>query len=62
MKISEVMTVDVAMASPEQTIGQAAQLMAERDIGALPIGENDRLVGMLTDRDLTVRALAPALQ
>ena len=58
MKVREVMTVDVAVASPEQTIGEVAQLMAERDIGALPIGEDDRLVGMVTDRDLTVRALA----
>lgn len=58
MKVRAVMTVDVTVASPEQTIGEAARLMAERDIGVLPIGEDDRLVGMVTDRDLTVRALA----
>jgi CBS domain-containing protein len=44
--------------NPQQTICVAASLMAEIDAGALPVGENDRLVGMITDRDIVVRAVA----
>jgi CBS domain-containing protein len=52
------MTRGVQLVSPEQTIREAAHLMAEIDAGALPVGENDRLVGMITDRDIAVRAVA----
>ena len=58
MKISEIMSRDVKLASPDDTIQQAARMMREADTGALPVSENDRLVGMVTDRDLTIRALA----
>jgi len=58
MLISDVMTSDVRIASPDQTIRDAARLMAECDCGVLPVGENDRLVGMITDRDIAVRAVA----
>jgi CBS domain-containing protein len=58
MRVSEVMTRAVTTANPEQTIGEAARLMAEIDAGVLPVGENDRLVGMITDRDIAVRAVA----
>lgn len=58
MKISERMTRDVEIAAPTQSIVEAARLMADLDVGALPVGENDRLVGMVTDRDIVVRALA----
>lgn len=58
MNISEVMTRDVRIASPLDSLQTAAQIMEECDFGLLPIGENDRLVGMLTDRDITVRAVA----
>jgi len=58
MRVSEVMTRDVITANPEQTICEAARLMAEIDAGVLPVGENDRLVGMITDRDIAVRAVA----
>jgi CBS domain-containing protein len=61
MKIEDVMTHDVAVASPDETIQQAAQLMDELDIGALPVAENERLVGMITDRDIVVRAVAGGL-
>jgi CBS domain-containing protein len=44
--------------SPEQTISEAARLMAELDAGSLPVGEDERLVGMITDRDIAVRAVA----
>jgi CBS domain-containing protein len=58
MKVSEVMTHDVKIASPQDTLRDAAQMMEGIDAGALPVGENDRLVGMLTDRDITLRAVA----
>lgn len=58
MKVSDIMTHDVHLLSPDQTIREAAGIMADIDAGALPVGENDRLVGMLTDRDIVVRAVA----
>jgi CBS domain-containing protein len=58
MKVSEAMTRDVRVASPNQSIREAAQIMAEIDAGVLPVGENDRLVGMITDRDIAIRAVA----
>ena len=58
MKVSDIMTRDVRLLSPEQTIREAASLMAEIDAGALPVGEDDRLVGMITDRDIVIRAVA----
>ncbi len=58
MKVSDIMSRDVHLLSPEQTIREAASIMADIDAGALPVGENDRLVGMLTDRDIVVRAVA----
>ena len=61
MKVREAMTSDVRLTDPGQTIREAAQLMADQDIGALPVGENDRLVGMVTDRDIAVRAVAQGL-
>jgi CBS domain-containing protein len=58
MKANTAMTRNVKLVSPDQTIRDAALLMAEIDAGALPVGENDRLVGMITDRDIAVRAVA----
>jgi CBS domain-containing protein len=58
MKVKDAMTRDVSIASPDDTLQQAASKMAELDAGILPVGANDRLVGMLTDRDITVRAVA----
>ena len=58
MKVREAMTRDVRLVRPDQTIREAAHLMAELDIGALPIEKDDRLVGMITDRDIAVRAVA----
>jgi CBS domain-containing protein len=57
-KISDVMTPHVQLISPEQTIQDAACLMADIDAGSIPAGENDRLVGMITDRDIAIRAVA----
>jgi CBS domain-containing protein len=58
MRVGECMTCDVRMANPDETIRQAALAMAECDAGVLPVGENDRLVGMITDRDIAVRGIA----
>ena len=58
MKIAEVMTREVELTSPDATLQQAAKTMAEDDLGFLPVGENDRMVGMITDRDIAVRAVA----
>ena len=58
MKVSKFMTRDVQLASPTQTIREAAQLMAKLDAGALPVAQDDRLVGMITDRDIAIRAVA----
>ncbi|HVL75319.1 MAG TPA: CBS domain-containing protein [Noviherbaspirillum sp.] len=55
-KISDVMTRDVRTISPHDSIKRAAQLMDELNVGALPVCEGQRLVGMITDRDITVRA------
>ena len=61
MDINSVMTRHVKIASPEDTLQRAAQVMESNDFGLLPVGENDRLVGMLSDRDITVRAVARGL-
>ncbi len=58
MQVQDVMSGDVATVSPEQTVQTAAKMMDDLDIGALPVRENDRLVGMITDRDIAVRGLA----
>jgi CBS domain-containing protein len=57
-KIREIMTPQIHMARPDQTIQQAAGLMSREDVGCLPVGDDDKLIGMVTDRDLVVRALA----
>jgi CBS domain-containing protein len=60
MKVSEAMTHGVYTTSPDDTVQTAAQTMADLDTGVLPIGENDRLIGILTDRDLSTRVVAEA--
>lgn len=58
MQVQEIMRANVHMADPNMTICEAARRMRANNIGALPIGENDRLIGMVTDRDIVVRAIA----
>lgn len=58
MKVRDVMSKDVKLANPNDTLQHAAQMMKECDCGILPVGEGDRLVGMLTDRDIAVRCVA----
>jgi CBS domain-containing protein len=61
MKISEAMSMDVKVLTPDRTIRDAAKMMAEIDAGVIPVGENDRLVGMITDRDIAIRAVGAGL-
>ena len=58
MKVCDAMSRDVQVASPTQTIRDAARIMADIDAGVLPVGENDRLVGIITDRDIAIRGVA----
>jgi CBS domain-containing protein len=58
MKVSEVMSTDVRVVRPSQTIKEAARMMAEIDAGVLPVGDDDQLVGIVTDRDIAIRAVA----
>src|SRR6185436_3607288 len=58
MQVRDAMTRDVRVAAPGQSIRDVAKIMDEIDAGVLPVGENDRLVGMITDRDIAVRAVA----
>jgi CBS domain-containing protein len=58
MKVRDVMSKNVKMVLPNDTIQKAAAIMADNNIGMLPVCENDRLLGVLTDRDITVRAVA----
>jgi CBS domain-containing protein len=60
-RIAEAMTTDVRIASPDQTNQDVAKIMAEIDAGSLSVGDNDRLVGMITDRDIAIRAVARGL-
>jgi CBS domain-containing protein len=56
--VSEVMTRNVRFVSPQEDVQHAAQMMGELDVGVLPVCEGDRLVGMVTDRDITLRSTA----
>ena len=58
MKVGDCMTRDVEIANPEQSIHEVAQMMGRLDAGVMPVGDNDRLVGMITDRDIAVRGVA----
>jgi CBS domain-containing protein len=59
--VSEIMTSDVQVVEPEDSLRRAASLMQECDVGALPVCAGGRLLGMLTDRDITVRGVAEGL-
>lgn len=58
MLVKDCMTKNVVLGNPNITLREAAQKMRDGDFGILPIAENDRLVGMLSDRDIAVRAVA----
>jgi CBS domain-containing protein len=57
MKVSECMTREVRIVDPAETLQEAAQAMAQIDAGILPVGEDDRLIGIITDRDIAIRAV-----
>lgn len=57
MRVSEAMTRDVCVARPDHTIEEAARMMLAIDVGPLPVGDDDRLVGTITDRDIAVRGI-----
>jgi CBS domain-containing protein len=58
MKVSEVMTTDVETVSADQTAREAASFMLRADAGSIPVCEGDRVIGMITDRDIAVRGIA----
>jgi CBS domain-containing protein len=58
MKVSEVMTRDVQTIQPDQTAQEAARFMLSADAGSIPVTEGERLIGMITDRDIAVRGVA----
>lgn len=58
MKVNEMMHKGVEWVAAETPVAMLAKKMLQHDIGAIPVGENDRLIGMVTDRDITVRAVA----
>ena len=58
MLVKEAMSRDVKTVAPDQALQDAARIMLDIDVGALPVGENDKLVGMITDRDIAVRGIA----
>ncbi|HUL07061.1 MAG TPA: CBS domain-containing protein, partial [Candidatus Acidoferrum sp.] len=58
MQVSAVMTREVDLVGPNTRLKDAATRMRDDNCGALPVGENDRLIGMVTDRDIAVRGVA----
>lgn len=56
--IKDVMTSDVKSISPEETVRRAAEMMKDLDVGAIPVCDGNKLVGMITDRDITIRSTA----
>jgi CBS domain-containing protein len=61
MKVAEIMVRQVEMALPDESVAQVARMMAQFDIGALPVGEDDWIIGMVTDRDIAIRIVAEGL-
>lgn len=58
MNIAEIMTTDVTVVGPETSVANIARKMRDANVGALPVVENDRILGMVTDRDIVVRGIA----
>ncbi|HKP33717.1 MAG TPA: CBS domain-containing protein [Sphingomicrobium sp.] len=58
MKVSEVMTREVQTVRPDQPVQEAASFMLSADTGSIPVADGDRLIGMITDRDIAVRGIA----
>ena len=60
-QLKDVMSTDVRVIGPEMTIADAAKKMSEGDFGMMPVGENDRMIGALSDRDIAIRAIAEGM-
>lgn len=58
MKVKDVMTKTLATLSPEDTVERAAQMMREHNVGSLPICQEDKVIGIITDRDVALRSAA----
>ncbi|WP_206811943.1 CBS domain-containing protein [Paradesulfitobacterium ferrireducens] len=58
MKVRDIMTSEVQCATPNSTLMDVAKMMKQEDIGSVPVCEQDRLLGMVTDRDIVIRAVA----
>lgn len=58
MRVRDCMSVGVTITTPQTNVREAALMMREAETGSLPVAENDRLVGMITDRDIVIRAVA----
>lgn len=56
--LKEVMNTDVQVISPDATLRDAAEQMRDGDFGMMPVGENDRMIGAISDRDIAIRAIA----
>lgn len=56
MEVNQIMSRQVRLASPEDTVQQAARYMAELDTGVLPVGDEHRIIGIVTDRDIAIRS------
>lgn len=61
MKVSEVMTTEVMVCKPTDTLSDAAAMMRDLNVGICPVVQDDRLIGVITDRDITVRAIAQGI-
>jgi CBS domain-containing protein len=61
MKVTEIMTPDVDTCSPQATIQEVATRMRDLDVGSIPVADGDKLVGIVTDRDIVIRAIADQL-
>ena len=61
MKLSEIMTRDVVVMQPDDSLQSAAKKMRERNIGFLPVCDGEELIGVISDRDITIRALADGM-
>ena len=58
MKVKDVMSRNCTFVSPQTTLAEAAKIMGDQDIGFIPVAENDKMIGMVTDRDIVIRAIA----
>jgi CBS domain-containing protein len=61
MKLSEIMTSDVVVLQPDDSLRSAAKKMRDRNIGFLPVCDGENLIGVISDRDITIRALADGM-